>query len=169
VDGGRSEDASAAIHRQPNQKVVDLSYTIQNLATHPIFIFNRLYKTLDANRGYDVDPNLCTVDIRNDAVRVAKKIFPVPEAMHVEKLNLPCVSEITAGAELRETITLQTPLRSWHPYLIEDRSPRYAKSLPMIFELGYFLPSPAPRRWPQRSKRPSAIVCDLTPFLLRRN
>jgi hypothetical protein len=125
-----------------NKGFVELSYKVQNSATRPIYVFNRLYKTFDANRGFVVDPNLCTIEVKNNTIYVAKKIFPAPELMDAEGANLPCVSEIPSGGELGEQVTLHTPLRQWHPYFFGDRNPRTATSLPIVFEVGYFFAAP---------------------------
>lgn len=122
--------------------LLTLSYVIQNSAARPIFLFNRLYKTIDAKSGFAVDPNLCTVEVRDQAIHIAKKIFPVPPNMHVEKLNLPCVSEVAPGGEIAEQITLPTPLHQWHPYLTDDSDMRTVTFLPIVFEMGYFFAVP---------------------------
>ena len=125
--------------------MMELSYAVQNLAAQPIYLFNRLYKSIDAKSGFAVDLNLCTVEVKNHTIHIAKKIFPVPPNMHVEKKNLPCVSEVSPGEEFSEHVALPTPLRQWHPYLTDDSKMQTVTSLPIIFEIGYFFAVPGTR------------------------
>jgi hypothetical protein len=125
--------------------LTSLVYVVTNPTNRAMFIFNMLYQRIDS-RGFVIDPDLCNVEVRDNAVHLSKKIFPVPPGILVERENVPCVSEVPAGQDFREQMTLRTPLHQWNPYIGSDHKAERVYSLPVVFEVGYFYEAPGTRK-----------------------
>ena len=130
---------------RPNPTTLRISYEVRNTANLPLYLCNRLYKTIRHDPAtnavvYDVQPSLANVQVVGGQVVVGKAVVNVPEWMFVEALQIPCLSRVLPGEAFAETFDLPLPLM---PYTVYDYSPvrGAAVSHPLVVELGYFLAS----------------------------
>lgn len=121
-----------------------LSYEFVNATRLDAYLFNRIWREIDAQGRYVIDPNLAYVLTEVDRVVLAKKIIPVPVDIDVEKPILPCVTHVEPGKRFAESMEIPLPLAPWTPYSATD-SARNATATEMQawFEVGYFLAGPA--------------------------
>jgi hypothetical protein len=118
--------------------VLHLDYFVTNRTNSEMFVFNRLYDDVDDHGNYRVGKDVCNVEISDRQIIVSKKISPVPRLLLVETANIPCVSAIPAGGTASEAIELRVPLSQWTPYA-QDAKRNHVESLPLFFEIGYFI------------------------------
>lgn len=117
-----------------------LSYLFRNGSLNPVFVFNRLYKGLDDDRRYKVDPNLIYVQLDGTQIILSKKVIPVPEDVDVEKPEVPLVTYLPPQGTVQEKLTLKLPLRLRAPYTSTKPKPVLPKldQLKFYFEIGFF-------------------------------
>lgn len=121
-----------------------LNYQLHNLTDQAFYLFNRLWRRIDANRQFETVPNLVNVNILSDRVTVGKAVVPVPDDMEVERRYTPCLSRVAPHGHYSETLTLPLPLHPYSCYQVawEESGDAEAKKLlelPLYLELGYVL------------------------------
>lgn len=121
-----------------------LHYTFNNKSAGNVYLFNRLYRTIDDNQVFVVEPNLLNIEVSERGILLSKKIVPVPAGMEVEKPSVPCASVIKPGAQFQETVSLSLPLMMWTPYLDDEDSQTLAGAVlrRAWFQIGYFPSTP---------------------------
>jgi hypothetical protein len=116
-----------------------LSYEFRNPTESEAWLFNRLYRDLDQQGRYSVDPNLVYVRIENGQVVLSKRIIPVPDEIDVEKPILPCVTRVMPGGHFAESMRIELPLSVWSPYSSDVHPAETVVDMVALFEIGYFL------------------------------
>ncbi|MBO2010932.1 hypothetical protein [Hymenobacter negativus] len=153
---------------RPNPAVLRIWYEVHNTAALPLYLCNRLYKTIRRDPAadvvvYEVQPNLANVQVANGQVVVGKTVVDVPEWMFVESLQIPCLSRVLPGETFAETLDLPLPLM---PYTVYDYSPIRGAAVPypLAVELGYFLASPYTEGFITTASTPAGPAYYIDPF-----
>ncbi len=135
-DANKSAALTAELLIKANRLL--LTYSVANLGDAEIYLFNRMYDDVDDDGKYRVGKDVCNIETVDDVVLVSKKIPAVPQFMLVESPNIPCVTALAARQSFAETIEMDLPLKPWTPYAALA-NPSRRNTLPLFFELGYFV------------------------------
>lgn len=86
--------------------------------------------------------------------------------MFVETLNIPCVAVVSPYGRFDESVALPLPLREWSPYIKTTASllARHGETLPVIFEIGYFVGTQQTIEMAERVNTPKGELPRFDPF-----
>jgi hypothetical protein len=136
--------ATLTVELRVSQQVIELAYSVSNRTPSEIYLFNRMYDDVDVAGNFQVDKNICNIEVIDSKIVVSKKIPAIPDSIDVEIPYIPCVTLVAAGDEFTESIQLRLPLKPGTPYVTCDQ-PIRPVTLPVFFELGYFVGRPGTR------------------------
>ena len=141
---------------------VDIHYEFHNGSDKNAYLFNLLFDNV-LDGVFVTEPQMVYVDAILGETIVAKKIWPVPPDIDVEKPVIPCLSRVFPGKSFTESIRVELPLMSINPYSYDLLERKLVKQ-PLFFELGYFLCSFQGERLAKEVKTPTGAVPRFDPF-----
>lgn len=137
----QAQDCDLRVGVQPGPDSLLIGYEFRNRSARTAFLFNVLHRT-GPSGGPETSPNLVYIYQSSGSITLAKKIFPVPPDVDVEKPDVPYVTRVDPGQVFRERFTVPLPLKPWTPYRGYP-APTLTEAA-ASFELGFFLaPDPS--------------------------
>lgn len=137
----QAQDCDLRVGVQPGPGSLLIGYEFRNRSDKTAFLFNVLHRT-GPSGGPETGSNLVYIYQSSGSITLAKKIFPVPPDVDVEKPDVPYVTRVEPGQVFRERFTLPLPLKPWAPYRGYP-APTMSEAA-VFFELGFFLaPDPS--------------------------
>lgn len=134
----QAQDCDLRVGVQAGPDSLHIGYEFRNRSAKTAFLFNVLHRT-GLSGGPETDPNLVYIYQSSGSIALAKKIFPVPADVDVEKPDVPYVTRVEPGQVFRERFTVPLPLKPWAPYRGQP-APTLGEAA-VFFELGFFLAS----------------------------
>jgi len=120
-------------------------YEAENVGASDLYLFNRLYRTYTDEGVFELDPDLVYVYPEDGVAHLTKRIPDIPRGIHVEIPIVPCVTVLSRGRRLSESMSLRLPLRQHDPYRPEE-TPAIQGFDSVVFSLGYFRASEIGKR-----------------------
>ena len=138
----QNEDATLVAHFIPeSDTVLTIRYRVENKASQPLYLFNKLYDGFDQDTLL-TDRKLVYVFLNDGYALLCKAIAPVPKGMGVAVKVYPCVTKVLPHAHFEETFVVHLPLSLQTPYRRPAGLSKRAIYKPLLFGLGYFVGTP---------------------------
>jgi hypothetical protein len=128
--------------RQIDDRLLNLTYQVQNTSDRTMYLFDVLHGEFDGSVFPLVDA--CYATIEQGQLVLSRQIVPVPDDVLVDVENIPFVTAMRPGASIEKTVKQPKPVFPWTPYTDHDNIPEPKGVLQMNvwFRLGYFLAAP---------------------------
>lgn len=112
----RDERAMLRVTLERSDAGLRLRYELRNTGKEPLLMLNRLYFT-EVSGHYRLAPERVYAQAESaGAVVLSKALLPIPKGLALEAPEVPCVTRLEPGAELREELHLASPLQEELPY-----------------------------------------------------
>lgn len=121
--------------------LVEISYTVHNLRSGKIYVFNTLFHT-DERGNRTPDPELAwVVASANHNITVGKFLIPIPPGMKVESVDMPYLDPVGPGQVLAGKISLRWPLHTFDPYHPDSETKLELAGAKLLVQIGFIDPS----------------------------
>jgi hypothetical protein len=120
--------------------LMKLTYVFSNGNSRNAYLFNRLYRGINAQGAYQTSRDLVYVEAEKEKATISKKIVPVPPLVSVEKPEIPCATCVRPGERFTETLSVPLPLVPYTPYLEPpSQAAKGTMQCRVWFEIGFFI------------------------------
>lgn len=104
------------IQAQVAEGSLTLQYTIRNKSVKTMYLFNRIYSEIGADKVFHTNVNTVYVEVVDEKVIFSKKVIAVPPDLDVEQPVVPCAIAIPPGGSATEILKIALPVRPFSAY-----------------------------------------------------
>lgn len=131
ASGRQKDPVPAVVFLQADFKVtgmrdLEIKMTMANHGTESVYVFDRLW-TLEAASRLVPDPEPTYRFIRDGRLQLVLGPCPLPRLRSATFRNIPHVTALAAGSELKRTLTLSGPIKEYSFYFPEPSDGGYDK------------------------------------------
>jgi hypothetical protein len=120
-------------------KTLTVEYKVSNTTDKSIYLFNILWDVDNDGKAFIAKEEVYVCLKDNKTLSVSKMIPELPSIQSVEFREIPYVTEVEAGQELSEKITLAVPIDEYNPYFpkMQGSKTEFQTSENVVFSLDF--------------------------------
>lgn len=120
---------------EQGERAIEIDYRVLNETAKTIYLLT----PLSGANGEGVAPERAYAFLDEQGVlHVTKRLWPVPEEVDVYMPEVPRMTELPAGCEYTETLSIGIPVRLSHPYMDGDKPGNGTRqSVGIALSIGY--------------------------------
>lgn len=123
-------------------RLLRFSYSVTNLESMPLILFNYVYHYADNNEGFEGSKDMVYVQVHGETTVISKRVFDVPELMALEVPHKWCGVAVMPGETYEEEVEVNLPLSENLPFASSKYLAKMVTTDKLKLELGYFRAKP---------------------------